>query len=261
VRPLLVIARTTFNEAIRRRILMVLLFFAVAMIGASFAFSTFSNIPNTEGKLVRDMGLGAIGLFGVIISVVMAIVMIPNEIDKRILHTILSKPVSRRVYVLGKFLGGIYTIGFNTIVMSIVFVIAMYFKTHQVETLLFEAIYCWFLEFLLLMAIAIFFSILVSPLVNAFLCISILILGNLYSYVSYLKSFANGSALIVAITKNVFQWIYNLVPNFQNFDISQKIAQQQTVPPSYIGLMTVWTLLYVAFLMLMTLHLFSNKEV
>src|SRR5579872_1434496 len=154
MRPLLVIARSTFNEAIRRRILMVLLFFALAMIGASFAFSTFSNVGSTEGKLVRDMGLSAIDLFGVIISVVMAIVMIPNEIDKRILHTILSKPVSRRVYVLGKFLGGIYTIGFNTIVMSIVFVIAMYFKTHQFETLLFEAIYCWFLEFLLLMAIA-----------------------------------------------------------------------------------------------------------
>lgn len=259
---LFVIARATFNEAIRRRILMVLLIFALAMIGGSFAFSSFIT-SGTEAKLVTDMGLSAIQLFGVVISVVMAIVMIPAEVDRRTIHTILSKPVSRRSYVLGKFLGGVYTIGFNTLIMSLVFLAAIFFKVHRWDLIapLLTAILLWFMEFVLLMAIAVFLSVLVSPMVNAFLCICILVLGNLTSYVQNLKTFASGSPLVVAITKNVFTWIYNLVPNFQNFDITQKVAQGQNVPPFYVGHVVIWALLYVAFLLLMTMHFFSTKEV
>jgi Cu-processing system permease protein len=256
---LLVIARSTVREAIRRRILMVLLIFALAMICGSFIFSSF--MPSTEAKMVTDMGLSAIQMFGIVISVVMAIVMIPAEIDRRTIHTILSKPVSRRVYVLGKFLGGVYTIGFNTLVMSIVFLAALWFKVGKVELLLVQAISLYFLEFVLLMAIAIFLSVLVSPLVNAFLCICILVLGNLSAYVEYLKTFAKGSPLVVSITKNVFQWIYNLVPNFQLFDINQRVAQGLSVPPHYEVTMALWSALYVLFLMVMTVHFFSYKEV
>lgn len=256
--PIFALARSTFNEAIRRRILIVLLFFALAMIGASFAFSSFIT---TEAKLVRDMGLSAIQLFGVVISIVMAIVMIPAEIDRRVIHTILSKPVSRRIYVLGKFLGGLYTIGFNTLIMGAVFLLAIYFKVHTMDWMILQSLWLFFLEFALLMAIAIFFSILVSPMVNAFICIGIIILGNLSSYVQYLKTFQAGNPAMVAITKSVLAWIYNLVPNFQNFDISQKISEGQSITPHYMFTMTIWTLLYVAFLMLMTLQCFSTKEV
>ena len=252
------IARSTFNEAIRHRILMVLLFFAVAMIGASFAFSSFIS---TESKLVKDMGLSAIQLFGVVISLVMAIGMIPAEIDRRTIYTILSKPVSRRQYVLGKFLGAIYTIGFNTLIMSVVFLAAIFFKDHTLDLILLESIWLWFLEFMLLMAIALCLSTLVSPLVNAFLCIGVLILGNLTSYVQYLKTFQTGGELVVSVTKGVLQWIYNLIPNFQNYDVSQVVSKGQTVTPYYIGEMTVWTLMYVAFLLLMTVQFFSTKEV
>jgi ABC-type transport system involved in multi-copper enzyme maturation permease subunit len=255
---ILSIARSTFNEAIRRRVLMVLLIFAIAMIGGSFAFSSF--LPSTEEKMVIDMGLSAIQLFGVVISVVMAVVMIPAEIDRRTIHTILSKPVSRRAYVLGKYLGSIYTISFNTIVMSLVFLGALYFKTQKFDFALIEAIVLYLLEFYLLMGIAIFFSVLVSPMVNAFICICILILGNLTSYIQYAKTFGNSSGGS-AITKVVFQWIYNLVPNFQNFDIGQKIAAGTAVPVSFVGTMAVWTVLYIVFLMLMTLHFFSTREV
>jgi ABC-type transport system involved in multi-copper enzyme maturation permease subunit len=252
------LARSTFNEAIRRRILMVLLFFALAMIVASFAFSSFMS---TENKLVTDMGLSAIQLFGVVISIVIAIVMIPAEVDRRTIYTILSKPVSRRLYVLGKFLGAVYTIGFNTLIMSVVFLLAIYLKTHAVQWLMVESIWLWLLEFILLAAIAVLFSILVSPMVNGFICIGVLILGNLASYVGYLKTFQAGNGLQVALTKDVLKWIYNLVPNFQNFDIGQKISQGQSVDAHYIGVVTIWTMLYVAFLLLMSMQFFSSKEV
>ncbi|HET6387193.1 MAG TPA: ABC transporter permease subunit [Armatimonadota bacterium] len=256
---LFVIARSTFNEAIRRRILMVLLFFALAMIGGAFVFSNF--LPTTQEKMVTDMGLSAIQLFGVVISIAMAITMIPAEIDRRTIHTILSKPVSRRMYVLGKFLGGVATLGLMTVIMAVVFLAALYFKGDHSTGLIIEAVFLWFMEFTLLMGIAIFLSIVVSPMVNAFICICVLILGNLTAYIQYLKTFSTGSASMVAITKTVFQWIYNLVPNFQNYDISQKVAQGQTVPANYAWIMFVWTVFYVAFLLLMTMHFFGEKEV
>jgi hypothetical protein len=89
----------------------------------------------------------------------------------------------------------------------------------------------------------------------------VLILGNLTSYVQYLKTFQTGGELVVSVTKGVLQWIYNLIPNFQNYDVSQVVSKGQTVTPYYIGEMTVWTLMYVAFLLLMTVQFFSTKEV
>lgn len=254
------IAKSTFNEAIRRRILMVLLIFALAMIAASFAFSSFMA---TETKLITDMGISAIQLFGIVISIVMAVVMIPAEVERRTIHTILSKPVSRRNYVLGKFVGGVYTIGFNTAIMAVVFIAAVMIKDphHQIAAGVIASIWLAFMEFTLLMAIAMLFSTLVSPMVNSFICIGVLVLGNLSQYVQYLKQFQAGSPVVVAVTKSVLGWIYNLVPNFQNFDVGAKISAGASVGPDYILKMTIWTLLYVAFLMLMTMQFFSNKEV
>ena len=97
------LAITTFREEVRRKVFLFLLLFAGVMIATSWIFSFFTG--SEELKVVKDMGLTSITLAGVAIAMVMGIRMLPGEMDKRTIYTILCKPVTRSEYLVGKFLG------------------------------------------------------------------------------------------------------------------------------------------------------------
>src|SRR5579883_737580 len=111
----------TFGEAIRRKILNVFLFVALAVMVIGFAFMSFTT--REQLVIVKSMGLGVIGIAGVFISVILGINLVPNEIEKRTIYTILSKPVARFEFLAGKFLGGLMTVFVNVALMGLAFVI------------------------------------------------------------------------------------------------------------------------------------------
>jgi ABC-type transport system involved in multi-copper enzyme maturation permease subunit len=120
---ILTLARGTFGEAMRRKILNVFLFVAIAMIVLFFAFASFS--PATDMIITMSTGLGIISLAGVFISVILGINLIPGEIEKRTIYTILSKPVKRYEFLVGKFLGGLATVFVNIFLMGLLFVVGV----------------------------------------------------------------------------------------------------------------------------------------
>ena len=115
------IASGTFGEAMRRKILNVFLFVALALIVMGFAFASFQ--PRQEIVLIKSLGLGVIVLAGVFISVILGINLIPKEIERRTIYTILSKPVQRYQFLCGKFLGGLMTVLSNIALMGIALIV------------------------------------------------------------------------------------------------------------------------------------------
>lgn len=267
----LTIARTTVGEALRRKILNAFLLVGVALIVLTFAFSAFT--ARQELTLIKGMGLGIISLAGIFISVILAINLIPTEIERRTIYTILSKPVRRHEFLLGKYFGALGTVLINVSLMSLAFVVAVSLKQYGSAAQLSEAnatvtnpllllkgVYLIYLQLLLLCSVAVFFSVFLSPLVNFFLTFSLFIIGNLSSFTQDLAR-ANHDRPFVEL---FFKAVHYLVPNFGNYNAQNPLINPEVVIKDealFMTQITIYALVYAAFLMILAILIFDQREV
>jgi ABC-type transport system involved in multi-copper enzyme maturation permease subunit len=123
---ILTIARTTLTEAVRQKVLTVLLLFGIVMICAS---SYFSQVAIDEQiKFVKDFGCGAIGLIGVCIAILSVAQLLPQELHNRTIYTILAKPVRRSEFLLGKFFGVVLLLTLSVALMSLAFAATLWWQ-------------------------------------------------------------------------------------------------------------------------------------
>jgi ABC-type Na+ efflux pump permease subunit len=121
-----VIARNTLTEALRQKVLNLLLLFAVITIGSANFFTQFTF--DEQLKFLKDFSLGAMTFFGVLIAVMGTAQLIPSELESRTIYTILSKPVRRFDFLLGKFMGMIALLGIFLLLMTLVFAAVLLLK-------------------------------------------------------------------------------------------------------------------------------------
>jgi ABC-type transport system involved in multi-copper enzyme maturation permease subunit len=110
------LAANTVREAVRNRVLYVLLFFALVLIGTGVLLSTLSYVERE--RILQDVGLASIRLFGAAIALFVGVGLIHKEVDRRTIFTILSKPVARSEFLVGKFAGLVVTIWLQVAVMA-----------------------------------------------------------------------------------------------------------------------------------------------
>lgn len=125
---ILSIAINTFKEAVRNRVLYVLLFFSVLIMFGAWVASTLSI--DDESKIVRDLGIGAINIISLLIAVFVGIGLVYNDLDKKTIYTIVSKPIARWQFLLGKYLGLMLTIAVNVIFMTWIFASVLHFRSY-----------------------------------------------------------------------------------------------------------------------------------
>lgn len=257
-----VIAKTTTGEALRKKVLNVFLLVAMVMIVLSVVFAFFT--PREEITIVRSMSFGAIVIFGVLISVIMSISLIPNEMEKRTIYTLLAKPVRRWEFIVGKFLGAAMTIFINVALMCVVFVVLVAIKTHTIQWDLFLGVLLIYFGLILLAAIAIFFSVVLTPNINVALTLSIYIIGNLSEYTAAMARGAIHREQNHLLS--YFIWaLHYMVPNFGNFNIQHPIIHPEVgVDPmflmAYMAKVIIYALAYIAVLLLIAILLFDKRE-
>src|SRR5262250_3694856 len=113
----LAIARNTFREAVRDRVLYNLILFALLLIGSAIFIGELS--AGQEAKIVVDLGLSAMLLFGVFIAIFVGVGLVYKEIERRTIYAIFSKPVGRGEFLVGKYLGLCLTLLVNVAVMGV----------------------------------------------------------------------------------------------------------------------------------------------
>src|SRR5438105_15401325 len=125
------IAANTFREAVRDRVLYNLIAFALLMTGAAILVGQISL--DIERLVVINLGLTAVSLFGVVIAVFIGIGLVAKEIEKRTLYTVLSRPVQRWEFIVGKFFGLAGTLVVNTFFMAIGVFAALLYVAHHFQ--------------------------------------------------------------------------------------------------------------------------------
>ncbi|MHC4885524.1 MAG: ABC transporter permease [Planctomycetota bacterium] len=171
------IALNTFREAAREKVLYIIFFFALCMVFASRAIGWIS--VGQQEQVVKHFSLAIISAFGALISVFVGTALIYKETDKRTIYTILSKPVHRFEFVLGKFfglLGILFCIVFSMGALVCLFLWTVLDGT--VDWIFLQAIVLVFFELMVVTSIAILFSTASSPILSAIFTFSAYLLGQ-----------------------------------------------------------------------------------
>lgn len=257
------IAGTTLGEAIRRRVLLIIL-----MVGLSFliiAPSLSQLTPRGEKQVLIDMTLGILNITAAILAVTLTVYLLPNEVERRTIYTILSKPVQRWQFLLGKFLGSVAALTLMIGLMTIVVIVAFALQqgTTQLSEIspLIKTPFMLIFKMSLLAAVAMFFSTFVTPVVNFFLTGLVYVFGTLlnpfFEQVSGGDKHGGAVSLLATISHYVF-------PNFANLDLksgavlAQQIRGSETV---YIMNGILYAFVYSAVLITLAVLIFDRKEV
>ena len=173
-----VVAINTFREAVRDRVLYNLIFFALMMIGAAILVGQISI--GIERMVIINLGLSAISIFGIIMAIFIGVGLVYKEMEKRTLYSLLSKPIHRWEFLVGKFAGLLLTLVVNTALMTLGLGLALYCvsrKFEQGDATILVAVYFILLELALVTALALFFSCFTSPMLSTLYTLGIYIAG------------------------------------------------------------------------------------
>lgn len=230
---ILAVAMNTYREAVRDKILYVLLFFAGATILGSKALGYIS--VGQDIKIVTDISLAAISVFGALIAIFVGTSLVHKEIDKRTIYTILSQPIWRVEFILGKFLGLSMLIATVTAIMGLVAGAYISFMGGTVNFMLAEALLLVFWKLLIVTALSVLMSTLTSPILGAIVVFSCYFIGHATGILIDLPGQFDDTML-----KDAINLVYYALPNLSNFDIWREYSNGVAVPHAYVA----WTLLY-----------------
>jgi Cu-processing system permease protein len=253
---ILIVARNTFREAVRDRVLYNLVFFAFLMIASAVIVGQISM--DIESVVMVSLGLSAISLIGLLIAVFTGVGLVSKEIDKRTLHAVLAKPLNRWEFLLGKFSGLVLTLAVNTAAMAAGLFLAILFVKHALvrgDAIVLVAVYFILLKLALVVALAMLFSCFTSPL------LAILFTGGIYLaglFVSQLRSLQ--STQMTVQTQKLLAVLSYLLPNFGNYDVMGAAAHGRAIPHSLILHNTLYTVLYGAIVLSVAAVIFSRKD-
>ncbi|MBN1566441.1 MAG: ABC transporter permease subunit [Acidobacteria bacterium] len=258
----LAIAGNTYRENIRDKVLYNLILFALIMILSSLALGKLTL--GNETKVIVDLGLSSISIFGMLIAIFIGIGLVYKELEKRTVYALLAKPVHRYEWILGKYLGLLFTLLVNLAIMTVGLALAMLY-TGQIDAggylRLLPAVYLIFLSLALITALALLFSTFSTPALSALFTFFLWIIGH---FSRDLLSF--GELTESAAVRGLCRILYYVIPNLSNFQImdSRSVIQSadyfQPVDPVAILLATVYCIVYCTLLISLAVSIFMRRD-
>jgi ABC-type transport system involved in multi-copper enzyme maturation permease subunit len=247
------VALNTYRETVRDKVLYNLVLFALLMIGSSYVLGTISVYQ--EIKVIKDLGLASISIFGMVIAIFIGIGLVSKEIDKRTLYSVLPKPISRSQFLLGKYFGLCLTLLVNVAVMTVGLYALLFLMKHPFDPALLKAIFLIYLELALLVAVALLFSTFTSSILAALFAGFVYVAGYFSSDLKNLEGVVD-SAFLPQLTRV----LYYVLPNFKNFDVKAAVVAGDPVPWSQLSWATAYAAIYIALLLVGSCWIFRQRN-
>jgi Cu-processing system permease protein len=250
------IAGNAFREAVRDRVLYNLVLFVLLLTGAAVFIGELSG--GQERKIIVDLGLSAMLLFGVFIAIFVGVGLVYKEIERRTVYTIFAKPVGRGEFLLGKYLGLCLTLLVNVLVMGGGVSLALLYVSGGFDPLLLSiwpAILLLYVELMILTAVALLFSSFSSPALSALLTFFVFIIGH---FSADLKSLATSMGSVSA--RWFFGALYYLLPNLANLSFITPAAHGEMPGSAYMINAILYSLLYVTVVLAAATLIFRRRN-
>jgi ABC-type transport system involved in multi-copper enzyme maturation permease subunit len=266
VRVISCVARSVFRESVRDRVPYNLVLFAVLLMASSFLLGQLT--AGQDVKIIKDLGLAAIAVFGLFIAIFIGIGLVSKEVERRSIYAVLSKPISRPQLILGKYLGLVLTLAVNVAVMTVALYAVLGYMgwaarpeiraswdTSATDPALLKAFLLIFIELTLITALALFFSTFSSPILSAALTFGVFVAGH---FNADLKNFDR------IVDSQAAAWlargVYYVIPDLSSFDVKTEVVHGLAVTPGYVAATALYAGAYIAALLLMATFIFSRRD-
>ena len=250
------VALNTFRESVRDRVLYNLILFVLVLVGASVFVSELSLAQET--KFIADLGLSSMLVFGGLISIFIGVGLVYKEIDKRTIYNLLSKPVHRHEFIIGKYMGLAMTLLVNSAVMVVGTELALVYANRgpvQLQVSILPAAYLIFLELLLLVSVALLFSSFTTPILAALYSFAIYIIGHMSGDLRLAASLSDST-----LTRYILTAFYYVLPNLSNFGFISEASHGQIVPLGTVLRVTAYAGVYIGILLSATTMIFQRRN-
>ena len=276
------IAANTFTQLVRMKVFYFMLIFTGLIIAVNFFFLGWTL--EQELKSMKDAAFGAMRIFSAVFAIVGTALLIPKDVEDRTLYTILTKPVPRIEYLLGKLFGILILLAVSLAMMAALFFAVLYLRQHQIlanemllqpdadPAALREAIFAQGVQPSLLLAVfALFLQAAVAA--GVALLVSTFASSTLFTIIVSLMVFLIGHAQSLArdvwfpegvVHSAAARALAGLVavvfPDFNLFNIFDGIAIGQEVPDGLMMRLTVMTGFYLTIYSIVSWFVFAKKE-
>jgi Cu-processing system permease protein len=251
---------------VRDRVLYNVVVFAVLLIGASYVLGQLT--AGQDVKIIKDLGLAAISVFGLFIAIFIGIGLVSKEVERRSIYALLAKPVTRAQFIAGKYAGLVLTLVVNVAVMTVALYLVLAYmgwaeipemkaawEAPAADPALLKAVILIAVELMLVTAIALFFSTFSSPLLSAALTFGLYIAGRFNADLKNLDKIVDSRPTV---------WLaraaYHVLPDFAAFDVKTQVVHGLAVPAGYIATTAAYGALYIGALLVAATLIFSRRD-
>jgi ABC-type transport system involved in multi-copper enzyme maturation permease subunit len=266
MRVIRTIALSVFRESVRDKVLYNLVFFAVLLIAVSYLLSQLT--AGQDMKIIKDLGLAAMSLFGLFIAVFIGIGLVSKEVEKRSIYSLLAKPIRRQDFIIGKYLGLVLTLVVNLAVMVVAFYAVLatvawvdgaWYRPHweapAVDPALLKAVAMIFLQLAIVTAVALLFSTFSSPMLAAALTFGLYIIGHFNADLRNFEAIVDSTPVVYAARA-----LYYLLPNLAPLDIKSQVVHAVPVSAGYLLLNTAYAAVYISALLAAATLIFMRRD-
>ena len=224
----------------------------VLLIGVSYLIGQLT--AGQDVKIIKDLGLAAISVFGLLMAVFIGVGLVWKEVERRSIYSLLAKPVRRGEVVAGKYAGLALTLLVNMAAMAAAYFAVLAYMGGADPRLL-VAIVLIAAELLLVTAVALFFSTFSTPFLSTVLTLGLWVIGR---FNSGLRDF--GVVTESAAASWLTRGIYYVFPNFSAFDVKLQAVHGLPVPAAYVATTLAYAGVYVALLLAGAIAIFSRRD-
>ena len=250
----------------RDKVLYNLVAFAILLMGASFLIGQLT--AGQDVKIIKDLGLAAMSIFGLFIAIFIGIGLVSKEVERRSIYALLAKPIDRYHIVLGKYAGLILTLAVNLAVMALALYIVLAsmlwlegsamatgLETPVLDPAMLKAVAMTFVELSVVTAIALFFSTFSTPLLSAALTFGLFVAGRFSADLRNFNQVVDSPA-----AAKLAQGLYWILPNLAPFDVRSQVVHGQPVTAGYLALTSAYGLVYITALLIAAMLIFSRRD-
>jgi ABC-type transport system involved in multi-copper enzyme maturation permease subunit len=247
------LAMNTAREAVRSKLLYSFLFFAILIIVSGVGLAALSYVERE--RILQDIGIASIRLFSVAIAIFVGVGLIHKEVERRTVQTILSKPISRSEFLLGKYCGLVMVIWLQMAIMVAFFVGVSLLTgaplgaSHAAMFLLTAA------ELAVIVAVATLFSAFTTPMLASFFSCGVWVLGHLTRNLR-----DHGAESSQALMREGTVWMHRILPDLESFNLSKEASHMLPLAASDVWLPVLYGLGYTAVLLVMATAIFERRD-
>ena len=249
----LVIARNTFREATRDRVLAGILVTGLALLGMTQIIGVLAL--GEGGRLTVDLGLSSISFLGLLVVLLIGTNLVAKEIERRTIYNLLSRPIARHEYLIGKWAGLSATLWVVCAVLGAALVLLLTVRgAHGHAASIAQAVYLSGLELTVITAIAVLCSSLSTPVLSALYTLGFYLIGE-WSY--DLRAFAANAPGALGSILGTFA---NVVPNLPLFNMRTLAASAQVTSAAHLIVATAYALVYCGCALALATAAFESRD-